>query len=30
VKGLIVDHLFDRSALTMRGRAVLKAVLPEM
>jgi hypothetical protein len=27
-KGLIVDHPFDRLALTMRGRAVLKAMLP--
>jgi hypothetical protein len=29
-KGLIVDHPFDRLALTMRGRAVLKAMLPEL
>ena len=29
-KGLIVDHPFDRLALAMRGRAVLKAMLPEM
>jgi hypothetical protein len=29
-KGLIVDHTFDRLALTMRGRAVLKAMLPEL
>jgi hypothetical protein len=29
-KGLIVDHPFDRLALTMRGRAVLKAMLPEV
>jgi hypothetical protein len=26
-KRLIVDHRFDRLALTMRGRAVLKAML---
>jgi hypothetical protein len=25
-----VDHPFDRLALTMRGRAVLKAILPEV
>jgi hypothetical protein len=29
-KGLIVDQPFDRLALTMRGRAVLKATLPEL
>jgi hypothetical protein len=29
-KGLIVGHPFDRLALTMRGRAVLKAMLPEL
>ena len=29
-KGLIVDHPFDRLALTMRGRAVHKAMLPEV
>ena len=29
-KGLIVDHPFDRLALTMRSRAVLKAMLPEL
>ncbi len=29
-KGLIVDHPFDRLALTMHGRAVLKAMLPEL
>jgi hypothetical protein len=29
-KGLIVEHPFDRLALAMRGRAVLKAILPEM
>jgi len=28
-KGLIVDP-FDRLALTMRGRAVLRAMLPEL
>jgi len=29
-QGLIVDHPFDRLALTRRGRAVLKAMLPEL
>jgi hypothetical protein len=29
-KRLIVDHSFDRLALTSRGRAVLKAMLPEL
>jgi len=29
-KGLIVDHPFDRLALTMRGRPALKATLPEL
>jgi hypothetical protein len=30
MKGLIVDHPFDRLALTMRGRAVLKTMLLEL
>jgi hypothetical protein len=29
-KGPAGDHLFDRLALTVRGRAVLKAVLQEL
>jgi hypothetical protein len=29
-KGLIVDHPFDRLALTMCGRAALKAMLPAL
>jgi hypothetical protein len=29
-KRLIVDHPFDRLALTMRGRPALKATLPEL